>query len=64
MLQTLAALDSHQDRVVFSDTRHLAARGASGSISVGGDEFYLGVKLTRFRTFPCLTLVLDLFLLL
>ena len=39
--------------------RHRAGWGASGLSSVGGDEFCLGVLFTRFRTFPCLTLVLD-----
>ena len=52
-LQTLAALDNCQDRVSLSDVRHLAARGASGSSSVGGDEFYFGVKFILFSMSSC-----------
>ena len=41
-------------------TRRLLDRVAS---SIGGDECYFGVLFARFRTFPCLTSVLDLFFL-
>ena len=52
-LQTLAPLDNRQDRVSLSDVRHLAARGASGSSSVGGDESCFGVKFILFSMFSC-----------
>ena len=41
-------------------TKRLLDRVAS---SIGGDECYFGVLFALFRTFPCLTSVLDLFFL-